>query len=70
MDALDIERSIAAGEQALQALITFARKQAGKLEARAPAAGRHERRCAQSAAGPAARQPGADEAGGDGADQG
>jgi hypothetical protein len=33
MDALDVERSIAEGEQALQALITFARDNAGKLEA-------------------------------------
>ena len=33
MDALDVERSIAEGEQALQALITFARENAGKLEA-------------------------------------
>jgi hypothetical protein len=33
MDALDVERSIAEGEQALQALITFVRERAGKLEA-------------------------------------
>jgi hypothetical protein len=33
MDALDVETSIAEGEQALQALITFARETAGKLEA-------------------------------------
>jgi hypothetical protein len=33
MDALDVEMSIAAGEQALQALITCARESAGKLEA-------------------------------------
>jgi len=33
MDALDVEMSIAEGEQALQALITFARESAGKLEA-------------------------------------
>jgi hypothetical protein len=33
MDALDVERSIAEGEQALQALITFARESAGTLEA-------------------------------------
>jgi hypothetical protein len=33
MDALEVERSIAEGEQALQALITFARENAGKLEA-------------------------------------
>src|SRR6058998_3848729 len=33
MDALDVERSRAEGEQALQALITFARENAGKLEA-------------------------------------
>src|SRR5438093_4555049 len=33
MDALDVERSIAEGEQALQALITFAREHAGQLEA-------------------------------------
>ena len=33
MDALDVETSIAAGEQALQALLTFAREAAGKLEA-------------------------------------
>jgi hypothetical protein len=33
MDALDVEMSIAEGEQALQALITFARENAGKLEA-------------------------------------
>jgi hypothetical protein len=33
MDALDVETTIAEGEQALQALITFARANAGKLEA-------------------------------------
>jgi hypothetical protein len=33
MDALDVETSIAEGEQALQALITCARENAGKLEA-------------------------------------
>jgi hypothetical protein len=33
MDALDVETSIAEGEQALQALLTFARETAGKLEA-------------------------------------
>jgi hypothetical protein len=33
MDALDVEMSIAEGEQALQALITFAQESAGKLEA-------------------------------------
>jgi hypothetical protein len=33
MDALDVEMSIAEGEQALQALITFARENAGTLEA-------------------------------------
>jgi len=33
MEALEVERSIAEGEQALQALITFAREHAGKLEA-------------------------------------
>jgi hypothetical protein len=33
MDALDAEISIAEGEQALQALITFVRERAGKLEA-------------------------------------
>ena len=33
MDALDVERSIAEGEQALQALLQFAREQAGMLEA-------------------------------------
>jgi len=33
MDALDVETSIAEGELALQALITFARANAGKLEA-------------------------------------
>ena len=33
MDALDVEMSIAEGEQALQALITFARESAGTLEA-------------------------------------
>jgi hypothetical protein len=33
MDALDVETSIAEGEQALQALLTFAREAAGKLEA-------------------------------------
>ena len=33
MDALDVEMSIAEGEQALQALLTFARESAGKLEA-------------------------------------
>ena len=33
MEALDVEMSIAEGEQALQALVTFARESAGKLEA-------------------------------------
>jgi hypothetical protein len=33
MDARDVERSRAEGEQALQALITCARENAGKLEA-------------------------------------
>jgi hypothetical protein len=33
MDKLDVETSIAEGEQALQALLQFARKQAGTLEA-------------------------------------
>src|SRR2546427_6932875 len=33
MEALEVETSIAEGEQALQALITFAREHAGKLEA-------------------------------------
>ena len=33
MDALDVEMSIAEGEQALQALLTFARESARKLEA-------------------------------------
>jgi hypothetical protein len=33
MEALEVEMSIAEGEQALQALITFAREHAGKLEA-------------------------------------
>jgi hypothetical protein len=33
MDALEVETSIAEGEQALQALLQFAREQAGKLEA-------------------------------------
>ena len=33
MEALDVEMSIAEGEQALQALITFAREHAGRLEA-------------------------------------
>ena len=33
MDALDVETSIAEGEQALQALLQFARENAGKLEA-------------------------------------
>ena len=33
MDALDVETSIAEGELALQALLTFARESAGKLEA-------------------------------------
>ena len=33
MDALDVEMSIAEGEQALQALLQFARENAGKLEA-------------------------------------
>jgi len=33
MDALDVEMSIAEGEQALQALLKFARKEAGTLEA-------------------------------------
>jgi hypothetical protein len=34
MDALEVETTIAAGAQALQALRTFAREAAGKLEAR------------------------------------
>src|SRR2546428_13621752 len=33
MDALDVEMSIAEGEQALQALLQFAQEQAGTLEA-------------------------------------
>src|SRR5262247_1553741 len=33
MEALDVESSSAAGEQALQALVTFIRERAGKLEA-------------------------------------
>ena len=33
MDALDVETSIAEGEQALQALITFVRENAGQLAA-------------------------------------
>ena len=33
MEALDVETSIAEGEQALQALLQFAREHAGKLEA-------------------------------------
>jgi hypothetical protein len=33
MDALDVETSIAEGEQALQTLRQFARETAGKLEA-------------------------------------
>ena len=33
MEALEFESSIAEGEQALQALITFVRERAGKLEA-------------------------------------
>jgi hypothetical protein len=33
MDALDVETSVAEGEQALQALLQFARDHAGKLEA-------------------------------------
>src|SRR5438128_11804077 len=33
MDALDVEMSIAEGEQALQALLQFARESAGTLEA-------------------------------------
>ncbi len=33
MDALDVERSIAEGEQGLQALLKFAREHAGRLEA-------------------------------------
>jgi hypothetical protein len=33
MEALEVERSIAEGEQALQALLQFAREQAGRLEA-------------------------------------
>jgi len=33
MEALEVERSIAEGEQALQALLKFAREQAGRLEA-------------------------------------
>jgi hypothetical protein len=35
MDGLDVETSIAAGEQALQALLQFARESAGTLEAHA-----------------------------------
>ena len=33
MDALDVEMSIAEGEQALQALLSFARESASQLEA-------------------------------------
>ena len=33
MDALEVERSLAEGEQALQALITFASERAGTREA-------------------------------------
>ncbi len=33
MEALDVETSIAEGEQSLQALITFVRDNAGKLAA-------------------------------------
>src|SRR5438093_13577353 len=44
MDALDVERSIAEGEQALQALITFARENAGKLEAHEAEKGIFKRR--------------------------
>jgi hypothetical protein len=33
MEALDVEMSIAEGEQAFQALLQFVREQAGKLEA-------------------------------------
>src|SRR5213595_568230 len=33
MDALDVEMSLAEGEQALQALLQFAQEQAGTLEA-------------------------------------
>ena len=33
MEALEVETSIAEGEQALQALLTFARENAGTLEA-------------------------------------
>ena len=33
MEALEVETSIAEGEQALQALLTFARENAGRLEA-------------------------------------
>ena len=43
MDALDVEMSLAAGEQALQALRQCAREQAGKLEAHEAAKGRFMR---------------------------
>ena len=44
MDALDVETSIAEGEQALQALLQFAREQAGTLEAHEAEKGIFKRR--------------------------
>jgi hypothetical protein len=43
MDALDVETSIAEGEQALQALMPFAREDAGQLEAHAAEKGLFKR---------------------------
>jgi hypothetical protein len=44
MDALDVEMSIAEGEQALQALLTFARETTGTLEAHEAEKGLFKRR--------------------------
>jgi hypothetical protein len=44
MEALEVEMSIAAGEQALQALVTFARERAGTLEAHEAEKGLFKRR--------------------------
>jgi len=44
MEALDVETSIADGEQALQALITFVRENAGKLAAHEAEQGIFKRR--------------------------
>jgi hypothetical protein len=44
MDALEVETRIAAGEQALQALLQFARESAGTLEAHEAEKGIFKRR--------------------------